>query len=92
MRAAEMEERRHWHLDKTFNIGHIITTVTIAITLGGYVTTMDKRIAILEAQSTTQAANVLQVQQAQKDVSKEIRDEIRGLRAELMSLFRKDRQ
>ena len=53
---------------------------------------MDKRIAILEAQTTSQAANVLQVQQAQKDVSKEIRDEIRGLRAELMSLFRKDRQ
>ena len=53
---------------------------------------LNKRIAILEAQSTTQAANVLQVQQAQKDVSKEIRDEIRGLRAELMSLFRKDRQ
>ena len=92
MSETEMEQRRHWHLDKTFNIGHIITTLTLAVTLGGYVTTMDKRIAILEAQTTSQAANVLQVQQAQKDVSKEIRDEIRGLRAELMSLFRKDRQ
>ncbi len=84
----DQRDRRHWHLDKTFNVGHVLTTLALAGSLAIYVTTMDKRIAILEAQNTSQTQSVVNVQQAQKEVTKEIRDEIRALRADLMDLVR----
>lgn len=88
----DQRDRRQWHLDKTFNLGHMLTTIALAGSLAVYVTTMDKRIAILEAQSQAQNTNVVQVQQAQKEVTKEIRDEIRALRADLMDLVRNPRR
>ena len=87
----EQRDRRQWHLDKTFNVGHLLTTLSLAAGLALYVTTMDKRIAILEAQAQAQTQNVVQVQQAQKEVTKEIRDEIRALRQDLMDLVRRNK-
>ena len=85
------QEERRWHLDKTFNVGHLITTLTLAVTLGGYVTTMDKRIAVLESQSSVLVATLQKTQQDQQVLAKDIREELRALRTDLISFVR-DRQ
>ena len=41
-------DRRHWHLDKTLNVSHLLTTVVIAGSLFAYANNMDRRVAILE--------------------------------------------
>ena len=41
-------DRRHWHLDKTLNISHLLTTLVIAGSLFAYANNMDRRVAILE--------------------------------------------
>ena len=41
-------DRRHWHLDKTLNVSHLLTTVVIAGSLFAYANNMERRVAILE--------------------------------------------
>ena len=38
------QDRRSWHLDKTLNISHILTTLVIAGSLFAYAGGMDKRV------------------------------------------------
>ncbi|WP_245921263.1 hypothetical protein [Bowmanella denitrificans] len=38
------QERRGWHLDKTISVGHLLSTVIIAIPVFTWVATVDKRI------------------------------------------------
>ena len=83
------DSKEHFHMDRTFNIGHVLTTITLVVTALVYVTTMDKRMAVLEAKSVAQADVIVQLQQAQRDGTREVRDEIRGLRSELMDVLRK---
>lgn len=81
-------ERRQWHLDKTFNVGHLFTTIALVVSFASYVMTMDKRIAVLEAQNQNQVSTLQQTQSDQKALQKEIRDELRALRGDLMSVIR----
>ena len=83
------DSKEHFHMDRTFNIGHVLTTITLVVTALVYVTTMDKRMAVLEAKTVAQADVIVQLQQAQRDGTREVRDEIRGLRGELMDVLRK---
>ena len=83
------DSKEHFHMDRTFNIGHVLTTITLVVTALVYVTTMDKRMAVLETKTVAQADVIVQLQQAQRDGTREVRDEIRGLRGELMDVLRK---
>ena len=83
------ESKEYFHMDRTVNIGHILTTITLAVSAMMYVTTMDKRMAVLEAKALAQADVIVQMQQSQRDGTREVRDEIRGLRSELMDVLRK---
>lgn len=33
-----------WHLDKKLNLGHLVTTVVLALTAFGYINAIDKKI------------------------------------------------
>lgn len=43
-----------WHLRREIQLGHIMTTLTIAASVFWYVAKMEQRISLLEAQFTTQ--------------------------------------
>ena len=58
-------DRRHWHLDKTLNVSHLLTTLVIAGSLFAYANNMDRRVAILEEKMQAQA---VQNQQSAADV------------------------
>lgn len=61
-----------WHLDKTLNISHLITTLTIAGSLFMWGAKMDTRVAVLESQGATQQ----EVSRNQDTATKELRKEI----------------
>ena len=47
-------ERRQWHFDKSISVGHILTTVTIAVSVFFWAMRMDTRISLLEQSSVRQ--------------------------------------
>ena len=53
-----MNEDTGWHLKKEIQVGHLFTTITVAVSAVMYINTIEKRVAILEE---------LQHQQLQRD-------------------------
>jgi len=45
-----------WHLKKEIQLGHVLTTLALAVAMYGYIATMEKRISMLETQAASQAA------------------------------------
>ena len=43
-----------WHLKKEIQLGHIITTLTVAVSVVVYVNKLEQRIAIIETQIASQ--------------------------------------
>lgn len=37
-----------WHIKREFQLGHLLTTISMAIAAGMYVTTVEKRVSLLE--------------------------------------------
>lgn len=44
-----------WHLKKEIQLTHLITTMTVAVSVIFYINKMEQRIALLEQHSTTQS-------------------------------------
>jgi uncharacterized coiled-coil protein SlyX len=45
-----------WHLKKEIQLGHVLTTIALAVAMYGYIATMEKRITLLESQAASQAS------------------------------------
>lgn len=52
--ASEQDDKPGWHLKREIQLGHIITTMTVAISVVVYVGKIEQRVALLEASNTTQ--------------------------------------
>ena len=37
-------DRRHWHLDKTISVGHLLSTLIIAISIFSWASSLDRRV------------------------------------------------
>ena len=81
-------DRRHWHLDKTLNISHLLTTLVIAGSLFAYANNMDRRVAILEEKMQAQAVQNQQSAADVKELATDVKHELRLLRQELLSMMR----
>lgn len=81
-------ERRKWHVDKTLNIGHLLTTFVIAGSAFMYASGMDKRVAVLEEKMASQARVNEQAQTNTRDLANDVKNEIRLLRSDVMSILR----
>ena len=81
-------DRRHWHLDKTLNVSHLLTTVVIAGSLFAYANNMDRRVAILEEKMLAQAVQNQQSAADVKELAADVKHELRLLRQELLSMMR----
>lgn len=75
---------RHWHLDKRLNLGHLLTTVSLAAAIMWWGAAMDRRVAVLEAARDSQATNdsrqdadLHRALAAMKEESRMLREEIR---------------
>ena len=54
MRNDDRPTENGWHLKKEFQLGHIITSVTIAASVIVYVNKIEQRLAVVETQIVTQ--------------------------------------
>jgi len=54
MNRYEGEERRQqsWHLEKSISIGHIITTLTVSMSVLVWASNTETRITVLESEAT----------------------------------------
>lgn len=82
--AYEPDNRRHWHLDKTLNVSHLLTTVIIAGSLFAYANNMDRRVAVLEEKMQAQAQSQARMHSDVRELASDVKDELRLLRADLM--------
>ena len=80
-------DRRHWHLDKTLNVSHLLTTVVIAGSLFAYANNMDRRVAILEEKMQVQAQENMRSGAEVRELAADVKHELRLLRTELMRLM-----
>lgn len=49
-----MSEEAGWHIKKEIQLGHLLTTLTIAVSVVLYVSKLEQRIALIEAQVSAQ--------------------------------------
>lgn len=85
-------DRRHWHLDKTLNISHLLTTAVIAGSLFAYAGGMDKRVAVLEEKMQAQAMTNQQNGQEIRDLAQDVKQELRSMRELLMKIIQERRE
>lgn len=84
MPETDFSNQRKWHVDKTLNVSHIVATLMIAGTLFGFVSRMDQRVTILEERLAAQTNRQDQAINDLKEITRDLRDEFRGLRIEIM--------
>lgn len=59
--ATELDLGRGWHMDKRLSVGHIITTIVVGASALLYITSVEKRVSLLEAGVENQKARFEQV-------------------------------
>lgn len=84
------DARPHWTFDKRINLAHILTTLSLAGALGFYMIRQEARLVVLEehrqaqlARDTRQDQDVREMKQDIAQLFREIRDELRALRADV---------
>lgn len=45
---TEEKALQGWHIDKRLTVGHIVTTVVVAVSAIMYITAMERRLSVLE--------------------------------------------
>lgn len=48
-----------WHMKKEIQLGHLITTVTVAISCVVYINKIEQRVAVMEAQMISQRESAI---------------------------------
>ncbi len=85
MRAEN--DYHQWHLDKTVSIGHIISTVAIALSVFSWALVMDKRIEKNAQSIEFLAQNHERLEQRVDATRNEIRQDLRAINAKLDRLI-----
>ena len=83
IRQEAAPDSRGQHLDKTLSVSHLLTIVTIAGSILIWAASMGQRVAIPEAKLEHSNANIVSIQEDIKDLGKLMREELRGLRADM---------
>ena len=86
VRPTTKADRRNWHLDKTLNVSHLLTTLVIAGSLFAYANNMDRRVAILEEKMQVQVQENSRSAAEVRELAADVKHELRLLRTELMRI------
>lgn len=78
-------DSREWHLEKSVSIGHIVTTLVVAVGVVLYLSDIERRIdgTVIEQQHLK--SDVVRIEQAQRNQSDWIARSINEMRAEQKS-------
>ena len=86
-RAKRLDPRR-FHLDKTINLGHIITTVALVFAGVGAWVNISNEVSGLKAQSAQQEKRDISQDAAVREKFETIRDELRDIRLKVDEIYR----
>jgi len=80
-------DRKNWHLDKTISVGHLLSTVVIAISLFSWASAVDRRV-----EQNAQAIKYLTKEQIEGQfrldaLRSEIKTDLRAINAKLDRLI-----
>lgn len=89
---AHLDGDRRWHLDRTLNIGHLLTTLVVAGSVFIYASNMDRRVAVLEERLAAQAVANRQAQEDIKSLAGDVKYELRLLRTDIMDAMKQDKE
>lgn len=84
--SQQPEQRRKWHFDRTVNIPSIATAATIVVTVGLYLTNMDKNQQLMQQQLNNQQKQIEQMQQVLGEGGAPVRRDIEKIQQDLRSL------
>jgi protein subunit release factor B len=74
------QERRHWHVDKTVNVTHMLTTIAGIATAAIFLAKQDTRIALLESSVAQQQTIDRRQDQERMEFKAEVKDLLRDIR------------
>lgn len=71
-------QKASWHLDKTISVGHLVSTVIIAVSVFSWAVTLDKRVEQNSLSIThlkeQQVTDRKQVQEMRSEIKQDLRD------------------
>ena len=80
-------DRREWHLDKTVSIGHIISTLIVAISVFSWALAIDKRVEQNDQSIKFLAENQKRVESRVDSIRQEIRQDLQAINSKLDRLI-----
>lgn len=81
------DDRRHWHWEKSINIGHILSTLVIAGAMINYTTNIDKRVQLNTARYDGLVKAIDKNEMMQNRQYGELRDDMKRLHEKLDNLI-----
>lgn len=83
----QAEERRQWHLDKTFSISHLISTIAAITMASVFISKMDTRITLIEQTTSAQKAVDTRQDAEIAESRRSIKEDLRDLNAKMDRLI-----
>jgi hypothetical protein len=84
-------DRRGWHLDKTVGVTHLITTLTIVVSVLAWANTIDKRITLIEAEAQHQRETDNRQDAVLRESLAAIRDTLREMKETMTRIDERSR-
>ena len=81
------EERRSWHLDKTFSLSHLLSTIAAITALVVMGSKFDTRVSLLEQQMLSQKADQSRQDNEATEMKKSIKEDLRDITAKIDRLI-----
>ena len=77
------EDRRKWHVDRTVNIGHLLTTVAMLASLLVVLSRFDTRLTLVETNIETQRETNKRHEKSDDDIKASLRESFDRLEGKL---------
>lgn len=85
MAHDDEQPRERWHLKREIQLGHLITTMTVAVSVVVYVGKLEQRISLIEQQAVLQ-------DKAGKEVVSMLRQQLERMDTKLDRLIERERR
>lgn len=83
---------KHWHLKKELNIGHILTTIVLALGIVTWGNTMDQRVTKAETMIENLDRMLVITAGNNREMRAELLGELRDLRRDINALYQQQQQ
>ena len=86
-KISDRREHKHWHLEKSVSISHLISTILIIISVITFASKMDTRVTVLEQIVTVQHTIDDKQDQERIRIADELKENLRNINNKLDRLI-----